>query len=41
MAETPTFFWYELVTNDTEGARAFYRDVVGWESEDLGGPHAG
>ena len=25
------FIWYELLTGDVDGARAFYRDVVGWE----------
>jgi predicted enzyme related to lactoylglutathione lyase len=25
------FIWYELVTNDVDRARAFYRAVVGWE----------
>ena len=24
------FIWYELMTNDLEGARAFYQSVVGW-----------
>ena len=35
------FIWYELMTTDTEAAKAFYRTVVGWEIEDLGAPHAG
>lgn len=35
------FIWYELMTADAEAAKAFYRAVVGWEVEDLGGPHAG
>ncbi len=25
------FIWYELMTDDVDGARGFYRDVVGWE----------
>ena len=37
----PTFFWYELMTGDVEAAKRFYGDVVGWETEDLGGPHTG
>ena len=42
MAEaTPTFIWYELMTPDPEAAKAFYARVVGWEAEDLGGPHSG
>src|SRR5690606_24042601 len=24
------FFWYELMTTDVEGAKAFYAEVVGW-----------
>jgi hypothetical protein len=35
------FIWYELMTDDAELAKAFYRSVVGWRSEDLGGPHSG
>jgi uncharacterized protein len=35
------FFWYELMTRDVAAAKAFYGKVVGWETEDLGGPHAG
>ncbi|PSJ40521.1 VOC family protein [Allosphingosinicella deserti] len=35
------FFWYELLTRDAAGAKAFYGAVVGWETEDLGGPHSG
>lgn len=42
MARTPSFFWYELMTTDPEGARDFYADVVGWrpqawEGTDLAG----
>lgn len=32
------FIWYELLTNDVDGARAFYRDVVGWEIAAEGQP---
>ncbi|QAY78484.1 VOC family protein [Sphingosinicella sp. BN140058] len=35
------FFWYELMTADVAAAKAFYGKVVGWETQDLGGPHAG
>ncbi len=27
------FIWYELMTNDADGARAFYSAVVGWDIE--------
>ena len=34
MADKPTsFIWYELMTTDTEAAKAFYREVVGWETK--------
>jgi predicted enzyme related to lactoylglutathione lyase len=29
------FVWDELVTTDVEGAKRFYRTVVGWESRDV------
>jgi predicted enzyme related to lactoylglutathione lyase len=32
------FLWYELVTTDLEGARAFYTDVVGWDAQDAATP---
>jgi uncharacterized protein len=35
------FCWYELMTTDTEAAGAFYRNVVGWNLFEPGGPHAG
>jgi predicted enzyme related to lactoylglutathione lyase len=35
------FIWYELMTTDPEAAGNFYRDVVGWEAADAGGPNAG
>jgi predicted enzyme related to lactoylglutathione lyase len=28
------FVWYELLTTDVAAAKAFYRDVLGWESQD-------
>ena len=33
-----SFVWYELMTTDTAGAEAFYRDVVGWGARDSGIP---
>jgi len=27
------FIWYELMTTDADGARAFYQAVVGWQIE--------
>ena len=35
------FIWYELMTTDPEGAKAFYRAVIGWETQDLAAPHDG
>ena len=35
------FSWYEIMTNDPEATGKFYRDVVGWSSEEMpsgGGP---
>lgn len=26
------FVWYDLMTTDTEGAKAFYSDIVGWKT---------
>ena len=28
------FAWYELLTTDVAAARAFYRQVVGWDAQD-------
>ena len=28
------FAWYELLTTDMAAAKAFYRDVVGWDAQD-------
>ena len=30
------FVWYELMTNDVDGAAGFYSAVVGWEARDSG-----
>ena len=30
------FAWYELVTSDVEAAKAFYAEVVGWDTADAG-----
>ncbi|PWJ85284.1 hypothetical protein C7441_103140 [Pseudaminobacter salicylatoxidans] len=32
------FVWYELMTSDVDAAEAFYKSVVGWNSEPWGGP---
>ena len=32
------FSWYELLTTDVAAAKAFYRDVVGWDSQDATTP---
>jgi uncharacterized protein len=32
------FIWYELMTSDIEGAKAFYAKVVGWGMEDVAAP---
>ena len=31
------FCWYELATTDTQAARAFYADVIGWSADDVPG----
>jgi predicted enzyme related to lactoylglutathione lyase len=31
---TSRFVWYELLTTDTAGAKAFYGDVAGWTMQD-------
>jgi predicted enzyme related to lactoylglutathione lyase len=33
------FVWYELMTNDMDGAIAFYSKVVGWDIRDSGMPN--
>lgn len=30
-----TFSWVDLATSDTEGAKRFYADLFGWETDDL------
>ena len=32
------FFWYELMTTDVQAAAAFYKTVIGWNSENWGDP---
>ncbi len=32
------FIWYELMTTDAEAAKAFYREVVGWGTQEAGLP---
>jgi predicted enzyme related to lactoylglutathione lyase len=32
------FVWYELMTTETEAAKAFYCEVVGWDSRDMPAP---
>ena len=32
------FSWTELMTSDVEGAKAFYREVFGWEMEEMPTP---
>ena len=32
------FVWYELLTTDVSGAKAFYADVVGWGTRDVSIP---
>jgi len=32
------FVWYELMTTDTEAAKAFYTNVVGWGTQDVSTP---
>jgi uncharacterized protein len=39
MAESKgRFVWYELLTTDVEGAKAFYGEVVGWKARKAPGP---
>lgn len=33
------FAWYELVTTDTDSAKTFYQDVMGWGALDASQPH--
>ena len=32
------FFWYDLMTSDTQAAMRFYADVVGWTPQESGSP---
>ena len=32
------FAWYELITTDIAGAKAFYTEVVGWGAQDASTP---
>jgi len=38
---TSPFFWYELMTTDTPAAEAFYKAVVGWNTEAFPGSDMG
>ena len=35
MSDHGRFIWYELITSDAEGAKAFYSSVVGWTPKDM------
>ncbi|MEM9189112.1 MAG: VOC family protein [Myxococcota bacterium] len=35
MHKTGEFVWFECVTPDTEKAKAFYTEVIGWKVEDM------
>jgi predicted enzyme related to lactoylglutathione lyase len=37
MSDHGRFIWYELMTPDVAGARAFYGDVVGWTASQMPG----
>ncbi len=37
MSDHGRFIWYELMTPDVAGARAFYGDVVGWTTSQMPG----
>lgn len=32
------FMWYELLTSDVKAAEAFYRQVVGWDAQEMSPP---
>lgn len=38
MPKPSPFVWYELITSDAAAAESFYRDVVGWGAQQVGGP---
>jgi predicted enzyme related to lactoylglutathione lyase len=33
-APNGNFIWYDVLTNDTKAATAFYKDVIGWEAQE-------
>ena len=39
--EPGTFCWVDLATTDPTGAKAFYRELFGWEAEDMPAGEAG
>ncbi|MEZ5782006.1 MAG: VOC family protein [Rhizobiaceae bacterium] len=41
MPRAQSFYWYELMTSDTAGAEAFYKAVVGWNTEPFEIPDMG
>ncbi|MFL5295844.1 MAG: VOC family protein [Phenylobacterium sp.] len=41
MSDHGRFIWYELITPDTNGAKRFYGDVVGWTAQDMPMPEGG
>ena len=39
--EPGTFCWVDLATTDPAGAKTFYRELFGWEAEDMPAGEAG
>ena len=37
-AQTSDFVWYELLTEDTDGAQSFYTGLLGWEIKSMNQP---
>ena len=35
MPDHGVFYWNELLTRDVAAAKAFYTDVLGWETEEM------
>lgn len=35
MSQHGTFYWNELMTKDPEAAKAFYREVLGWDFQQM------
>jgi predicted enzyme related to lactoylglutathione lyase len=35
-----SFFWYDVMTANTKAAQEFYREVIGWDTQDSGVPGA-